>query len=102
MRSIKRDGARKTKKADRLIGESAKKKTKSKMTASKRRGTGISWLYLSPSLAGVLLFFVLPFFVVVFYSLVDNPINMEFVFFDNFVKMMSLFIKKCGIVCNID
>lgn len=89
MRSIKRDGARKTKKADRLIGESAKKKTKSKMTASKRRGTGISWLYLSPSLAGVLLFFVLPFFVVVFYSLVDNPINMEFVFLDNFVRVFQ-------------
>lgn len=54
-----------------------------------RRGKRISWGYLFPSLAGVLLFFVLPFFVVIYYSLVDNPINHEFVFFDNFVKVAA-------------
>lgn len=51
------------------------------------RGRKVSWGFLSPSLLGVLLFFVLPFCVVMYYSVVDNPINHEFVFFDNFVKV---------------
>ena len=42
-------------------------------------------LYMAPSLLGVLLFFVVPFFVVIYYSMVDNPISGEFVFLDNFV-----------------
>lgn len=54
-----------------------------------RRGKLISWGYLFPSLAGVLLFFVLPFLVVIYYSMVDNPINNEFVFLDNFVKVAT-------------
>ncbi len=65
------------------------KRINSKMTARQRRGAGISWLYLSPSLAGVLLFFVLPFLVIIYYSMVDNPINNQFVFFDNFVKVFN-------------
>jgi multiple sugar transport system permease protein len=43
---------------------------------------------LLPSLLGVLVFFVVPFFVVIYYSFVDNPISREFVFFDNFVNVM--------------
>lgn len=54
-----------------------------------RRGKLISWGYLFPSLAGVLLFFVLPFLVVIYYSMVDNPINNEFVFLDNFEKVAT-------------
>ncbi len=54
-----------------------------------QRGKLISWGYLFPSLAGVLLFFVLPFLVVIYYSMVDNPINNQFVFLDNFVKVAS-------------
>ena len=46
-------------------------------------------LYLSPSLIGVLIFFVLPFFVVIYYSVVDNPINQEFVFLDNFINVLQ-------------
>lgn len=52
-----------------------------------RRGRLISIGYLLPSLLGVLLFFVLPFFVVIYYSMVDNPISNQFVFLDNFVKV---------------
>lgn len=48
-----------------------------------------SVLYLSPSLLGVLLFFVIPFFVVIYYALVDNPINHEFVWFDNFISILQ-------------
>lgn len=51
------------------------------------RGKLSSWGFLSPSLLGVLLFFVLPFCVVIYYSMVDNPIHHEFVFFENFVKV---------------
>ncbi len=46
-------------------------------------------LCLSPSLAGVLIFFLVPFCVVIFYSFVDNPINKEFVFFDNFISVIK-------------
>lgn len=61
----------------------------SKMTGYMRKGKVISWGYLFPSLFGVLLFFVLPFFVVIYYSMVDNPISNEFVFFDNFVRVAT-------------
>ncbi len=54
-----------------------------------KRGKRISWGYLFPSLAGVLLFFVLPFLVVIYYSMVDNPINKQFVFFENFVNVFN-------------
>lgn len=46
-------------------------------------------LFLTPSLLGVLLFFVIPFFVIIYYSLVDNPIHNEFVFLDNFVRIIQ-------------
>ena len=59
------------------------------MNRQVRKGKKISWGYLFPSLAGVLLFFVLPFLVVIYYSLVDNPINREFVFLDNFVRVAT-------------
>ena len=58
----------------------------SKRIAKKKR---VSWLFLLPSLIGVLLFFVLPFFVVIYYSLVNNPIQHEFVGFDNYVKVWN-------------
>ena len=75
-----------------LHGQKAENKSKkkhNKLTQRARRGTLISWGYLSPSLTGVLLFFVLPFFVVIYYSMVDNPINHEFVFLDNFIKVAT-------------
>ena len=40
--------------------------------------------FLAPSIIGVLVFFILPFFVVVYYSVIDNPINRDFVFLENF------------------
>ena len=43
-----------------------------------------SGLYIAPSFLGVLAFFVIPFLVVIYYSLVDNPISGNFVFLDNF------------------
>ena len=68
------------------IREKKRDRKRDKRTA---RGIRISWGYLFPSLAGVLLFFVLPFLVVIYYCMVDNPISKQFVFFDNFVKVFQ-------------
>jgi multiple sugar transport system permease protein len=43
-----------------------------------------SGAFIAPSFLGVLLFFILPFLVVIYYSMVDNPISGNFVFLDNF------------------
>ena len=58
------------------------------MSANERR-TIISWLFLAPSLIGVLVFFVAPFFVVIYYSTIDNPIQNNFVGFSNYVTVWS-------------
>lgn len=50
--------------------------------------------FLMPSLIGVLLFFVVPFGVVVYYSVIDNPIHMEFVGIENFVRVFKNFAFK--------
>lgn len=58
------------------------------MGKSSRRVKSISALYLLPSVIGVALFFVLPFLVVIYYSLIDNPISADFVFLDNFISLL--------------
>lgn len=47
-----------------------------------------SGAYIAPSFLGVLTFFILPFLVVIYYSLVDNPISGNFVFLDNFTSII--------------
>ena len=47
----------------------------------------ISWLFLAPSLLGVMLFFVAPFGVVIYYSLINNPIQKEFVGLSNYINV---------------
>lgn len=47
-----------------------------------------SFLFLLPSLAGVLLFFVLPFGMVIYYSLVNRPVDGEFVGLQNFQALL--------------
>ena len=59
------------------------------MDKSIRRVKNISALYLLPSIIGVTLFFILPFFVVIYYSLIDNPISGEFVFLENFYNILT-------------
>ena len=65
------------------------KKPKIKTTKRLRKLKLSSGLYIAPSLLGVLLFFILPFFVVIFYSLVDNPISRNFVFFENYSRVIQ-------------
>ncbi|MEG1241932.1 MAG: sugar ABC transporter permease [Oscillospiraceae bacterium] len=45
--------------------------------------------FLTPSVLGVAVFFILPFFVIVYYSLINNPIQHEFVFLDNFIALFN-------------
>jgi len=49
----------------------------------------VSWAFLFPSIAGVLVFFLLPFFRVIYYSVIDNPINEEFVGLDNYKALFD-------------
>ena len=54
-----------------------------------RRVKRSSGLFIAPSFLGVLVFFLIPFAVVVFYSLVDNPISKNFVELDNFKYILE-------------
>lgn len=45
--------------------------------------------FLAPSLIGVLVFFLIPFMVVIYYSVVDNPISHNFVFLKNFQQLLG-------------
>ena len=57
----------------------SKKKNKDPGYRSLKKSERITELtFLAPSLLGVLFFFVLPYFVVIWYSVIDNPINKEF------------------------
>ncbi len=67
-----------------------KKKTdKKKLSKVQRQAKVSSGLFIAPSFLGVLLFFVLPFLVIIFYSMVDNPISHNFVFLDNFIRVIK-------------
>jgi len=48
-----------------------------------------SGAFIAPSFIGVMVFFILPFLVIIYYSLVDNPISGEFVFLDNFQSIIK-------------
>ncbi len=69
---------------------SAKIKEKKKRNFKKflTSDAAFPYLCLLPSLVGVMIFFIVPFFVIIFYSMVDNPINKEFVFLDNYISVI--------------
>ena len=45
--------------------------------------------FLTPSVTGVAVFFILPFLVVVYYSVIRSPMNPDFVFLDNFKAVLG-------------
>jgi multiple sugar transport system permease protein len=45
--------------------------------------------FLGPSVLGVAVFFIVPFLVVVYYSVIRSPLNPEFVFLDNFKAVLQ-------------
>ncbi|MGN1410302.1 MAG: carbohydrate ABC transporter permease [Eubacteriales bacterium] len=58
--------------------------------------------YMIPSFVGVMLFFILPFIVVIYYSLIDGTTTANFVGLENFVKLFNnsafkLALKNTGI-----
>lgn len=55
----------------------------------KRKAKLVSTMFLAPSLIGVLVFFILPFFVIIYYSLVNNPVQGRFVGIENFIKLLN-------------
>mgnify|MGYP001068951380 FL=1 len=76
--------------------KSGRKKTRASKTLRKQKiGSG---LYLAPSLIGVLLFYIIPFVVVIFYSMVDNPIAKNFVFMDNYKRVIQNEAFKTGVI----
>lgn len=64
-------------------------KIRRKQNKKKHKKSVCSLLFLAPSFIGVLLFFFVPFGVVVYYSMIDNPVRKNFVLFDNFIALMS-------------
>ena len=66
--------------------ESRKPKQNNKRQKKLKRSSG---LFIAPSFLGVLLFFFLPFVVVIYYSMVNNPISGTFVFLDNFFRLVK-------------
>ncbi len=55
----------------------------------KRRARTVSALFLAPSFIGVMIFFILPFFVVIYYSLINNVYSREFVGLENFTSLLQ-------------
>lgn len=65
------------------------KKRHLKSTRRLRKLKISSGAFIAPSFLGVLAFFVLPFLVVCYYSVVDNPVSGNFVFLENFRTIVS-------------
>ena len=54
---------------------------------SRDRLSGYAWL--APSLLGVSAFYIIPFFIIIYYSMIDNPLHGNFVFLDNFISLID-------------
>ncbi len=60
-----------------------------KHSAKSIKERAVSWLYIIPGLAGVLIFYVIPFGLVIYYSLIDNVANKNFVGLANFKALFQ-------------
>ncbi len=67
----------------------AKKRKKKGNAGAKFRDFINSMCFLGPSLAGVLIFFIVPFGVVVYYAVVKSAIDPQFVGLDNFKELLA-------------
>ena len=65
------------------------KKKKTKNQCGRRRERIFSNACLVPSVVGVLIFFLIPFGIVVYYSLINNPIMKEYVGLDNYQNLFE-------------
>lgn len=69
-----------------IVKSNNKAKSRKKNNIKRRLGGD---LFLFPSLIGVSVFMVLPFFVVVYYAMIDNPIRKNFVGLENFARILD-------------
>lgn len=60
-----------------------------KAAAKKKHGRALGWAFMAPSLLGVAAFFVLPFIVVIYYAVVNNPVQHVFVGLRNFISVLN-------------
>lgn len=65
------------------------KPKKGRLNIIKQREQRSVTYFLIPSFVGLLTFYIVPFLVVIYYSFVDSPINREFVFLDNFIRLVK-------------
>ena len=70
-------------------GSDGKRSGSARSSVKERRERRVSWCFMLPSVAGVALFFLIPFFVVIYYSMIDNPVRHRFVWFSNYVKVFG-------------
>ncbi len=80
-----------TKISDKKKSGAQKKKQKlaPELRRERRLDTLRSMCFLGPSVAGVAVFFILPFLVVVYYSVIKSPLDPQFVFLDNFKAVLG-------------
>lgn len=71
------------------LKEKKKSGLRRKLSKKLRKEKRSSGLFLTPSFLGVLIFFVIPFIVVIYYSMIDNPLSGEFVFLKNFQMVLK-------------
>lgn len=76
-----------------MKGAGALAKGKEKQTRTEklqlRQERRVSLAFIAPSFLGLLVFFVLPFFVVIYYAFVNNPVQHQFVAFQNFQQLFG-------------
>ena len=65
------------------------KKNNGRLTRIKRSERRKINLFLLPSAVGMLVFYIIPFFVIIYYSLINNPVKKSFVFLDNFTALIK-------------
>ena len=70
-------------------GKKPDKPKKGRLNIIKQREQRSVTYFLIPSFVGLLTFYIVPFLVVIYYSFVDSPINREFVFLDNFIRLVK-------------
>ncbi len=64
-------------------------KRKTKDQCGRRSERIFSNICIVPSLIGVLIFFIIPFVIVIYYSLINNPVMKEFVQLDNYKRLFE-------------
>ena len=62
---------------------------KRKQQCGKRRERIFSDICLIPSIIGVMIFFIVPFGIVIYYSMINNAIMKDFVGLENYSKLME-------------